>query len=94
MKQDLMPTIEAPSLVDKTLERLMDLIIAQQLKKLPDQSSLAVQFGVSRTVLREALSKLEFLNVCTPRPKTGTVINPPNKWKTRNEEVIAWQKRV
>lgn len=93
MKQNLMPP-PTTSLVDKTLERLIDLIIAMKLTKLPPQEDLSKQFGVSRTVLREALAKLEFLNVLTPRPKTGTVINPASKWKVTNPEVLDWQKRA
>lgn len=82
------------SLVDRTLERLIDLIITMKLTKLPNQDHLSKQFGVSRTVLREALAKLEFLNVLTPRPKIGTVVNPAEHWKTRNDEVINWIKRA
>lgn len=93
MKQDLMPPVTT-SLVDKTLADLMDLIIAKQLTKLPPQDHLSTKFGVSRSVLREALAQLEFLNVLTPRPKVGTTVNPPSAWKTRNEEVIGWIERA
>jgi DNA-binding FadR family transcriptional regulator len=85
----------AVSKVDKTLESLVDLVVkVGPGGMLPDQLDLAVQLGVSRTVLREALSRLTLLNVITMRPRAGTKVNPAGRWKTRNPEVIAWQERA
>jgi DNA-binding FadR family transcriptional regulator len=82
-------------MVGRALDQLVDLIIETgHGEQLPAQDQLAKQLGVSRTVLREAMSKLEFLNVVLVRPKTGTIINPPAEWKTRNDDVIDWQQRA
>lgn len=61
---------------------------------LPNQSDLAVQLGVGRSALREALSKLVFLDMITMRTRTGTIVKPISEWKTRNDEVVEWQARA
>lgn len=82
------------SLVDKTLDRLLDVVIEQGPgSSIPPQDRLAAQFSVSRTVLREAISKLLMLGVITVRPKIGTTINDTSKWKVINEDVISWRLR-
>jgi DNA-binding FadR family transcriptional regulator len=83
------------SRVDNTLERLIDMITKLGVgSNIPPQDQLARQFQVSRTVIREAISKLEFLNVIRVRPKLGTTILPTAHWKTHNHEVIAWKVRL
>lgn len=83
------------SLVDRTLAQLVEIIIASGANALiAPQDELAKQFSVSRTVVREALSTLEFLNVIAVRPKTGTRINPPDQWKVFNHEVLQWRQRA
>lgn len=83
------------SLVGRTLAQLVEIIVASGAgASVPPQDQLAKQFGVSRTVVREALSTLEFLNVLTVRPKTGTRINPPDQWKVFNHEVLQWRQRA
>ncbi|MFL9934237.1 GntR family transcriptional regulator [Paraburkholderia sp. RL18-103-BIB-C] len=81
------------------VEIALDVLVALVIQtgaggKIPPQDELARQMGISRTVLREALSKLEFLNVVQIRPKLGTVVSAPNDWKTRNDEVIEWKARM
>jgi DNA-binding FadR family transcriptional regulator len=83
------------TLVQNTLDRLIDLVIEKKAgAHLPPQEELSVLFGVSRTVLREAVSKLEYLGVVSSRPKIGTVINEPSAWKLVNADVIAWRTRA
>jgi DNA-binding FadR family transcriptional regulator len=77
------------TLVQNTLDRLIDLVIEKK-----PQDELSVLFGVSRTVLREAVSKLEYLGVVSSRPKIGTVINEPSAWKLVNTDVIVWRTRA
>jgi DNA-binding transcriptional MocR family regulator len=70
------------SRVERTFDNLMNIIDGLQPgMRIPNQDDLAKQFSVSRTVVREALSKLEFMNAITTRPKTGTVVNPPSAWR-------------
>ena len=83
------------SLVDKTLDLLLETVIETGPGGLiPPQDKLATQFDVSRTVLREALSKLLMLGVITVRPKVGTTVNDTSKWKVVNDDVIAWRLRA
>jgi DNA-binding FadR family transcriptional regulator len=80
------------SLVNKTLDRLMEVIFSTEPGcTIPAQEELSIRFGVSRTVLREALSKLEYLNVITARPKTGSKVNPPAEWRVINSDVLQWR---
>lgn len=79
------------SLVDKTVNNIVDLIIRTNLVRLPAQDVLAKQLDVSRPVLREAVCKLEIFNIVTPKPKVGTKINPPSAWTVVNQDVIRWQ---
>lgn len=82
------------SLVDVTVNRIVDLIISTDIAMLPPQDVLAKQLVVSRPVLREAVSKLEMLNIVSPKPKVGTKINPPSAWQVMNGNVIAWRVRA
>jgi len=82
-------------LVDETLDRLMEIVLARGAGgRMPSQDALSIEFGVSRTVLREAVSKLEFLGVLTSRPKIGTLISNPSKWQIVNADVIQWRLRA
>jgi DNA-binding FadR family transcriptional regulator len=82
------------SLVDKTLDRLLEIVIETGSGgTIPPQDKLATQLEVSRTVLREAISKLLMLGVITVRPKVGTTVNDTSKWKLVNDDVIAWRLR-
>lgn len=83
------------SLVNRTFDRLMEIVLATTVgQAIPSQDQLALQFNVSRTVLREALSKLEYLDVITVRPKTGSKVNPPLQWKVINDDVLRWRTRA
>lgn len=83
------------SLVDKTLDRLLEIVIKEGPGgSIPPQDQIAAQFDVSRTVLREAISKLLTLGVLTVRPKVGTTINETSKWRVINADVIEWRIRA
>lgn len=83
------------SLVSKTLDRLMEIVFATKPGLLiPPQDQLSKQLSVSRTVIREAISKLEYLNVISVRPKLGSKVNPPAEWRVINGDVLQWRKRA
>lgn len=48
--------------------------------KIPPQDVLAKKYKCSRTLLREVLAIMEFLDIISVRPKHGTVINPTSQW--------------
>ncbi|WP_052715856.1 FadR/GntR family transcriptional regulator [Devosia chinhatensis] len=48
------------------------------------------QYGVSRTVLREALKTLEAKGLVEARPKVGTRVSPRGRWNFFDPQVLAW----
>ncbi len=55
----------------------------------PEQ--IAGQFGVSRTVVREALRVLETKGMVAASPKTGTRVLPLEAWNVLDRDVITWR---
>src|SRR5690606_10708574 len=47
-------------------------------------------YGVSRTVLREALKTLEAKGLVEARPKVGTRVSPRVRWNFFDPQVLAW----
>jgi DNA-binding FadR family transcriptional regulator len=48
------------------------------------------KYGVSRTVLREALKTLEAKGLVEARPKVGTRVSPRSRWNFFDAQVLAW----
>jgi len=68
--------VEAPS--DKIIRQIRALITSGQLKpgdKLPPERKLADKFGVGRSVVRDAIRKLDFYGIVRTQPQSGTVIS-------------------
>lgn len=57
----------------------------------PDPVAIAGQFGVSRTVVREALRALEAKGLVTARPNVGTRLRPQRDWNLFDPQVIDWR---
>jgi len=67
--------VENPS--DKIIRQIRALISSGQLNpgdKLPPERKLAEKFGVGRSVVRDAIRKLEFYGIVKTQPQSGTVI--------------------
>jgi GntR family transcriptional repressor for pyruvate dehydrogenase complex len=67
----------APSLSDQVTEALLSRIESGRLKpgeKLPPESALAPEFGVSRTVVREAISRLKQEGLVESRQGSGVFV--------------------
>lgn len=47
-------------------------------------------YGVSRTVLREALKTLEAKGLVEARPKVGTRVSPTSRWSFFDPQVLFW----
>jgi len=63
---------------DLVISKIKELINSGVLKpgdKLPAERKMAIDFGFSRTQIREALHKLEFYGIIKTLPQSGSVIN-------------------
>jgi DNA-binding FadR family transcriptional regulator len=61
---------------------------------LPREAELMERFGVSRTVLREALRTLTSKGLIESRPKIGTRVRPQQAWNLLDADVLEWYSRV
>lgn len=57
---------------------------------LPGDGEMMAQFGVSRTVLREALKTLEAKGLVEARAKVGTRVLPRSRWSFFDRQVLGW----
>ncbi|WP_158601953.1 FadR/GntR family transcriptional regulator [Pararobbsia silviterrae] len=86
-----MSKAENTSTVAQVADRLaMNIVGGQYGEILPPQEELALNFGVSRTLMREALSMLLVKGMLEMRPRLGTRILPERDWKIFNKDVIDW----
>ena len=73
--------IEKTNLVERVEQKLLDLIRKNRLTvgdSLPPELELTQGLGVSRSVVREALSRLRMLGLLESRKKRGMVIAEPD----------------
>lgn len=59
--------------------------------QLPNESDLAVEFGVSKTVVREAIRGLAAKGLVAARPKLGTRVLELDRWQTLDPDVLLWR---
>lgn len=74
-------SIDTSSLVDKVEDSLVDLLRERKLAVgdvIPKEIELAEALGVSRTVIREALTRLRMMGLIESRKKRGSVITSPD----------------
>jgi len=57
---------------------------------LPSDAQMMASYGVSRTVLREALRTLEAKGMVEARPKVGTRVSQRSRWNLFDQQVLAW----
>jgi DNA-binding FadR family transcriptional regulator len=73
--------VDTSSLVDKVEANLVGLLQERKLKigdPIPKEVELAELLGVSRTVIREALTRLKILGLIETKKKKGSVITSPD----------------
>lgn len=69
------------SLVDRVENRLVELLRERKLAvgdTIPKEMELAEVLGVSRTVIREALTRLRKMGLIESRKKRGSIITSPD----------------
>ncbi len=57
---------------------------------LPTEVELAEQFGVARTSVREALTRLKAKGLLAARQKAGTRVLPRMQWNMLDEDMLRW----
>lgn len=75
------PTIDTSSLVDRVEMQLLEIFINKGLKTgdtIPKELELASAMGVSRTVIRESLTRLKAMGLVDSIKHKGTVLTSPN----------------
>lgn len=73
----MMHTVPRRKIRDVVVDRLKSFIVSQQLEpgdRLPTETELATQFGVSRLSLREATKALELLGIVESRTGVGLTV--------------------
>lgn len=88
-------SIDTASLVDKVENSLVELLQQSELKigdAIPKEVELAEILGVSRTVVREALTRLRMMGLIETKKKKGSVITSPDLFammsKSMNPHVL------
>lgn len=56
----------------------------------PTEAVLAERYAVSRSVTREAVKMLTAKGLLTARPRTGTTIQPADRWNMFDPDVLRW----
>ncbi len=80
-----------------TLEELGVAIVAGRYAvgaSLPPEPLLCDEFGVSRTVVREAVKSLVAKGLLVTGPKVGTKVLPAEQWNWFDPMLVAWQSKV
>jgi DNA-binding FadR family transcriptional regulator len=81
----------------RTLDQLGEAIVAGHYPPgsgVPPEPQLCEAYGVSRTVVREAIKSLVAKGLLSTGPKVGTKVLPAERWNWFDPEVVAWQARV
>jgi GntR family galactonate operon transcriptional repressor len=58
---------------------------------LPTEPKIQLEFGVSRTAVREAVRVLSAKGLTASRPKVGTRVRPMAEWNMLDSDVLRWQ---
>ena len=83
-----------PSLTDQAKTHIKEQILTNQYQdgRIPSESDLADELGVSRTTIRDALSRLEIEGTVYRRQGSGTFVNEPGlQIKSRLDEIWSYE---
>jgi DNA-binding FadR family transcriptional regulator len=85
------------NMLARTLDGLGEAIVAGRHPPgaaIPPEPALCEAYGVSRTVVREAVKSLVAKGLVSTGPKVGTRVLPPAEWNWFDPAVVRWQTRV
>ena len=80
-----------------TLDRLGEAIVSGRYPpgaSIPPEPLLCDEYGVSRTVVREAVKSLVAKGLLVTGPKVGTRVRPEEDWNWFDPSVVVWKSRV
>jgi DNA-binding FadR family transcriptional regulator len=80
-----------------TLDRLGEAIIGGRYpagSSIPPEPLLCDEFGVSRTVIREAVKSLVAKGLLVTGPKVGTRVLPEDNWNWFDPDVVLWKSKM
>ncbi len=90
-ERPLFQSVQSAKLSTQISRQLLATIVGGHYKAgdlLPPERDLASMFGVSRVVIREALTPLVAKAIVTVRQGRGTTVNPLAEWNTLDPEVL------
>lgn len=85
----------APSHTVRVVDHLGEAIVSGRLRQgtlLPGDQELLAEYGVSRTVLREALRTLSAKGMLQARARVGTRVQPRSSWTLFDSDVLRWHR--
>jgi DNA-binding FadR family transcriptional regulator len=88
---------EIPVNKKNIIEHIARLIIEGSLRtdqSLPNEIALAALFGVSRTMIRDALRSLEEKGLIERKTNVGTRVRSIHSWNLLDSEVLEWSSRT
>ncbi|NQU59077.1 MAG: FadR family transcriptional regulator, partial [Rhodospirillales bacterium] len=62
--------------------------------RIENENQLGYDYGVSRTVIREAMKRLSAKGLVEVRPRTGTRVLPREHWSLLDPDVMAWSRET
>lgn len=90
--EDGAPSLDGRNLTFGMLDRIGRAIVTGHYDAaiFPTEAYLATQYGVSRSVIREAVKMLAAKGLLTARPRKGTSIQPARYWNLFDPDVLRW----
>jgi DNA-binding FadR family transcriptional regulator len=85
------------NILGHTLDQLGEAIVAGRYlpgSAIPPEPLLGEEFGVSRTVVREAIKSLVAKGLVITGPKVGTRVLPAEQWNWFDQSVVRWHTRI
>lgn len=85
------------NMLGHTLDLLGEAIVAGRYPPggaIPPEAMLGEEFGVSRTVIREAIKSLVAKGMISTGPKVGTRVLAADEWNWFDPQVVSWQSKI
>jgi DNA-binding FadR family transcriptional regulator len=87
------PLVHGTNLTQRIVEELGVAVVTAHYSEdnpFPVEAELCKQFGVSRSILREAVKMLTAKGLLGARPRQGTWVQPEENWNLLDPDVLRW----